>query len=152
MNNDERQAVVTVAGMARMCGLSRQRFHQLVKEGVFPSPLYDRDTRRPFFNEELQAVCVEVRRRNQGVNGKIVLFYAPRRNVISSTRKATKRQQPKVNTGVIDGLRSLGLVVTPKQVEAAMKEVFPQGTSGVEHGELLRAVFLHVKKRQEQER
>ncbi len=149
MNNDERKAVVTVAGMARMCGLSRQRFHQLVKQGVFPSPLYDRDTRRPFFDEELQSVCVEVRRNNQGVNGKIVLFYAPRSNVISSTRKPTKRQQPKMDTGLIDGLRSLGLTVTPKQIEAAVNEVFPRGTNGVEHGDVIRTVFLHVKKRQE---
>jgi hypothetical protein len=58
--------IVSVAEMARMCGLSRTRFYQLVGEGVFPSPVYDLRTRRPFFTEQMQAVCLEVRQRNAG--------------------------------------------------------------------------------------
>ena len=33
--------------------------------------------RRPFYHEELQAVCLDVRRRNCGIDGKPVLFYCP---------------------------------------------------------------------------
>ena len=48
------QTVVSVAGMAKLVGLSRQRFHQLMTEGVFPSPVYDIRTRRPHYTEEMQ--------------------------------------------------------------------------------------------------
>src|SRR5471030_2220513 len=70
------KTVVTVAEMARMVGLSRARFYQLMQTGTFPPPLYDAQTHRPHFNEEMQLICLDVRRRNCGVNGKPVLFYA----------------------------------------------------------------------------
>ena len=37
----ETKAAVTVAEMARMFGMSRARFYQLQKAGVFPTPVYD---------------------------------------------------------------------------------------------------------------
>ena len=70
------KAVVTVSEMARMVGLSRARFHELVEAGFFPSPVYCVTTRRPMYVEELQTTCLNVRRKNLGVNGKPVLFYA----------------------------------------------------------------------------
>ena len=63
--------------MARMVGLSRSRFHQLIGT-TFPWPLYSVSTRRPFYDEELQKCCLEVRRRNCGIDGKPVLFYSRR--------------------------------------------------------------------------
>jgi hypothetical protein len=48
------KAVVSVAEMARMVGMSRARFYQLLNEGVFPPPLYRIETRRPFFNQQMQ--------------------------------------------------------------------------------------------------
>src|SRR4051812_5990340 len=74
----ELQTVISVSDMARRVGLSRQRFTQLVSEGVFPSPVYDVQTRRPFYTAELQERCLEVKRRNVGVNGRVVLFYTKR--------------------------------------------------------------------------
>ena len=62
-------------------GLSRQRFYQLIGT-TFPYPVYDLKSRRPFYTAELQAMILEVRRRNCGIDGKPVLFYA-RRNVIA---------------------------------------------------------------------
>src|SRR5271156_6193222 len=83
------KAVVSVAEMARMCGLSRARFYQLVEAGVFSPPLYRIDTKRPFFNQEMQEVCLEVRRKNCGINGRPVLFYARRLGAPISKAKAT---------------------------------------------------------------
>ena len=54
------KAAVTVAEMARMCGLSRARFYQLQKAGVFPVPQVNPSTKRPFYDQELQKVCLEV--------------------------------------------------------------------------------------------
>ena len=62
----EVKAGVSVSDMARTVGLSRQRFHQLVKEGVFPQPLLDEATGRPYYDESGQTQCLEVRHRNCG--------------------------------------------------------------------------------------
>lgn len=150
--SDETKAIVTVSEMARMCGLSRARFYQLQKAGIFPSPLYDVKTRRPIYVEEMQEVCLEVRRRNCGINGKPILFYA-RRNPLappkSKSRKA-KAPAPKVEQypELVEALQALGLSgVTGAQVGVAIKEVFPQGTAGVEQPELVRSVFLYLRRK-----
>jgi len=145
------KSIVSVAEMARMCGLSRARFYQLSNEGVFPAPLYRIDTRRPFFDEEMQAVCLEVRRRNCGVNGRAVLFYSARIGSAVVKTKAKKKTPSKTNgyfNDLIEGLRCLGLTtVTASQVESAVRQVYPKGVDGVEAGTVLRAVFLHLKRR-----
>jgi hypothetical protein len=145
------KAAVSVAEMARMVGLSRARFYQLQKAGVFPQPERNEETGRPFYTEELQKVCLEVRRRNFGVNGKAVLFYARRTPVAPATPKprkdkATKKQDQ--HTALIDALKSLGLAsVTAAQVGLAVKELYPQGTSGVDEADLVRAVFLFLRRK-----
>ncbi|MEI7684846.1 MAG: hypothetical protein WCL32_07440 [Planctomycetota bacterium] len=149
--NEQIRAVVSVAEMARMVGLSRARFYQLQNEGVFPSPHYDVSTRRPFYDELLQQSCLEVRRRNCGVNGKPILFYARRPNgtgtVAKPAKPKTKREMPQ-HDHLLDGLKSLGLTsVTSIQVGAAVKEIYPQGTEGVDDAEVIRAVFLHLRRR-----
>ena len=139
----DHESLVSVAEMARQCGLSRGRFYQLVGT-TFPTPVYDLRTRRPFYTEELQQVCLDVRRRNCGIDGRPVLFYA-RRTTITATKKPSRRRT-QAAPDLIDGLRSLGLVaVTPTQAVAALKSLYPSGTDGVSQGEVLRAVFLHLR-------
>ncbi len=142
------KAVVSVAEMARMIGLSRQRLYQLMG-GAFPWPLYDIATKRPFYPEELQQVCLEVRRRNCGIDGKPVLFYATgHRKQQQKPRQKTKRPaQKKEFGGIIDGLTALGLsAVSNDQVATAIKELFPSGIADHDQAEVLRAVFLHLKR------
>jgi hypothetical protein len=143
------KTIVTFSEMARMLSLSRSRLYQLVRAGVFPSPVYDVRTHRPIFTEELQKVCLEVRRRNCGINGQPVLFYAkgpgPAKPTKPTKAKAITKGQ---YADVLDGLRALGLAAaTSQQVEAAVKELFPAGLDGVDRGQVIRAVFLHLKRR-----
>jgi len=141
------KAFATVAEMARMCGLSRARFYQLTKEGVFPTPVYRIDNRRPLYTEEMQEVCLDVRRRNCGINGKPVMFYS--RRVGTPVTKSKKRSPAKQNKHVelIDGLQALGLAnVKGSDVEAALNQCFPNGHDGVDEGTVLRATFLHLKR------
>ena len=141
------KAVVSVAEMARMCGLSRARFYQLVNEGVFPPPLYRIETKRPFFSQDMQEVCLEVRRRNCGINGRPVLFYARRLGTPISKAKATPPKNSHKHADVIEGLRALGLTtVTAAQVEAALERCMPNGKSGVDDETILRTVFLFLKR------
>ena len=145
------KAVVSIAEMARMVGLSRARFYQLMGT-TFPLPRYTVSTKRPFYDEELQNLCLEVRRRNCGIDGKPVLFYAKRiGTTIQKPRKVTPTPPPpKVEAhhdDILDGLRSLGLAAaTLPQVTAAVKELYPGGVKNENRGQVLRAVFLRLKR------
>jgi hypothetical protein len=145
--NEESKAAVTVAQMARMCSLSRSRFYQLIGS-AFPEPSRD-DRGRPFYDAEQQAICLEVRRRNYGIDGRPILFYAPRH----CSPVAKRKPKPKTNSTsrypeIVDGVRALGLTtVTAAEVEAVVKRLFPSGTDGVDPGEVIRSVFLSIKRR-----
>jgi hypothetical protein len=149
MTVEQNAKAVSVAEMSRMVGLSRARFYQLMGS-AFPWPLYDIRTKRPFFTEEMQEVCLEVRRRNCGIDGKAVLFYA--RRFGSPSPKATKKKVTSAKTNgqlneLVEGVRCLGLTtVTTAQVESAFKKSFPNGRNGVDDGAVLRAVFLQIKR------
>ena len=147
--NEPTKFAVSVADMARMVGLSRARFYQLVDDGVFPRPERHAVTGRPFFSDEQQKVVLEVRRRNCGVNGKEVLFYA-RRLPSGQTLAKPRRARPTPGVGphadLLAALHALGLAgVTPSQVADALGESFPNVIVGVDEGELVRAVFLRLK-------
>ena len=145
----ETKAAVSIAEMARMVGLSRARFNQLMGK-TFPWPRYSLSNHRPFYNEELRNMCLEVRRRNCGIDGKPVMFYAKRINSTIPVRKPRKVMPPKVEAGhddILDGLRSLGLMTaTMPQVVAVVKEQFPGGVNDGNRGQVLRAVFLKLKR------
>ena len=145
----EKQAV-TVAEMARMVGLSRARFYQLVGS-AFPHPLYDIATRRPYYTLELQEACLEVRQRNLGVDGKPILFHQRRHEVARMRPGRSKRKAMPSNDSrykdLINGLKSLGMAgVTAVQVEKALAELHVSGLDNKDQGSMLRAVFLHLKR------
>lgn len=144
------KAAVTVAEMARMVGLSRSRFYQLIGT-AFPEPERHPETGRPLYTEELQRVCLEVRKRNCGIDGKPILFYARR---LGSAPSQPKPPKPKLEAkrgdamALVDGLNALGLTAaTAAQVQRVTEELYPQGMIGIDQREVLRAVFLHLKRK-----
>jgi len=144
------RSVATVRDVARMVALSPSRFYQLQQAGIFPPPLYDIATRRPFYNEEQQRACLEVRRRNCGINGKPVLFYARRLDGVavksSSRRNVLKKTNSREHDEIIAGLKSLGLTgITTQAVQEAVRKSFPGGTTKVDPAEVIRNVFLRLK-------
>ena len=145
----ETKAAVSVAEMARMVGLSRSRFYQLIGT-AFPEPERQPETGRPIYTEEQQQVCLDVRRRNCGIDGKPVLFYARRLGTAPSRPKLPK-PKPEAKQGdvpaLVEGLNALGLTTaTAAQVQKVTQELYPKGTEGIDQGEVLRAVFLHLKR------
>lgn len=147
--NEPTKVAVSVADMARLVGLSRARFYQLVEAGVFPPPERQAETNRPFYSEEQQKVVLDVRRRNCGVNGQPVLFYARRLPTGPTPRKPAAKPAPKVepHADLLAALQSLGLAgVSALKVADAVGDVFPNGITGVDEGEVVRAVFLHLKR------
>lgn len=147
--NKQTKAVVSVAEMARMVGLSRQRFYQLMGS-TFPTPMYDVKTRRPFYPEDLQLVCLEVRRSSCGADGKPILFYAKgHRPAPKRTRSNVKesRQKSCRIDWIVDGLAALGMQsVSNDQVATAISQVCPDGIDGLDQQEVLRDVFLQIKR------
>ncbi len=146
--NDELKAAVTVAEMARIIGMSRSRLYQLIGK-AFPEPNRD-ESGRPYFDEDQQRTIIEVRRRNCGIDGKPILFYAPRNSI--SAPQPKRRSKPKAASSnqhddIIEGVRALGLTAaTAAQVEQSLTESFPNGTVGVDPGEVIRSVFLSIKR------
>jgi hypothetical protein len=143
------KSVVSVSEMARMVGLSRARFYQLVKRGTFPVADEDPQTKRPCYGEEKQRQILDARRRNCGVDGKPILFYS-RRSDLGQSKTAAPPKKPKAKSNrhsdLLDGLGQLGVTTTVAQVEPLVKELFPAGTEGVEPGEVIRAVFLRIRR------
>lgn len=144
-NNDIRfKPAVSVTQMCVTLQLSRARFYELVKRGVFHPPVYSLATRRPFYLLEQQKDNVAVKETNIGVNGEFILFYQPRdKQTASTVRSPTEKTRPPSlqHPGLLEGLRSLGLTPTQEQVAAAVVESFPRGTEGVDESEILRAVY-----------
>jgi len=145
------KAAVSVTEMARMVGLSRARFYQLVKRGTFPPADQDTLSKRPCYFEDKQRLILDARRRNCGVDGKPILFYCRRNDAgqpRSSPRPASGKLKAvvKKHTDLIDGLAALNVSVTVAEVEPLMKELFPSGTDGVDPGEVIRAFFLRIQR------
>jgi len=147
---DNLKAAVSVTEMARMLGMSRSRFYQLVQEGVFLPPVHDTETRRPFFPPEIQKANLEIRARNYGANNRPILFYS-RRSYASAPReprpsKPASETQP-VDPDLIEALVDLGLDdPTDAQVRSAIRTCYPGGTTGVDESEVLRAIYRYLKR------
>lgn len=155
-------SAVSVSDMARMVGLSRSRFHQLLQSGVFPKPSIDPESKRPFYDSDGQAVCLQVRQRNCGINGKRVLFYArpfgvhlagkPRTSNVQSSSARKRKSEPKQTASkpskldlLVEGLKSLGLPhVTAAEASAAIHQVFPIDSQRPSDEEVLLKVFRHL--------
>lgn len=136
------KAIVTVSEMAKMVGLSRARFYQLVRAGIFPPPVYRLG--RPVYTEQMQEVCLGVRKSHRGVNGEPILFYTKRRPSKPARPPAPKNKNV---AALVEGLNALGLATaTAAEVERVTKELFPKGTNGMDQGEILKRVFLHLMK------
>ncbi len=158
-NQEPLKEIVTVTEMSRMVRLSRARFYQLTREGIFPPPSRNEQTGRPFFNREQQEQCLQVRQRNRGANGKAVMFYGCR--IEARPQPVSKRKQLPISrlskgqalrdpvvTELRHGLTQLGVTnVTDADIHKAVSGTYPDGHRDVESAELLRAVFGELQRR-----
>jgi predicted DNA-binding transcriptional regulator AlpA len=141
------KAAATVTEVAAMCQLSRSRFYDLVHAGVFPKPVHNETVSRPIYVRELIDQCLEIRRTGIGLNQKVVVFNHKRRR--SAQAKPRQVRQPVANEHgeLVEALRSLGLAATGQDVQSALSDVYPTGTTGIDQGEVIRRLFLHLRGR-----
>ena len=153
-NNPNIPDILSITQMARLLCLSRSRFYQLMSENIFLPPIYSASNKRPYFTSEMAEQNMAVKKNNVGVNGKIVLFYSSRNNSILPTHRKKSGKNKSINNIVEDthkdvkeGLCALGLSgVSNAQIESTLASCFPGGTGGTPEGEILRAVFLSIKR------
>ena len=142
---------VSVTEMASMCGLSRSRFYDLIGT-AFPKPMHDEATGRPYYDQNLQDKCLEVRATNVGVDGKPVVFYASRsRRKIQQNDPQSSEPTTNCSTGIaklVNAMREMGLRgVTAKQVGELAGKLYPNGYE-LADGETLRRMFLELRDEQ----
>jgi hypothetical protein len=146
LSNSGTKTAVSVTEMATMMGLSRARLYQLIRKGKLPTPDIEEGSKRPYFNEDKQRQCLDVRRRNCGIDGKPIMFYSRRRDVGVSRKKVEKaKPAASPHADLIDHLGVMGITPTAAEVDAVVKELVPSGTTGTPQEEVFRAVFLRIR-------
>ena len=121
-------AVCSVSEMARKLELSRARFYQLKIAGVFPKPIYDDHTKRPFYPLDLQQKCIEVRKTGIGFNGKPVIFNTPRKN--DKANICSKGLDSEFNgfcNELVGVLKEFKLKLTQGKIKTALRQIRPDG-------------------------
>lgn len=143
LQDNNLQAVCSVTQMAAKLGLSRVRFYQLLKIGVFPKPVYLGNPERPFYPLDLQQRCLDIRKTGIGLNGRPTIFYASRK------RECKIQTDPSgyKNEDLADALRRLGLNVTLNKVKNAVKTLYPEGlTQQHDEGRVVRDLFRYFER------
>lgn len=140
------KVVCSISEMADALDLSRARFYQLLRTGIFPQPIYDIRTKRPYYNLELQEKCQEVKQTGVGCNGQYILFYSPRKKNNNGTRKTTPKKISKYQD-ITETLITMGLDVSSKDVETAVNSLYPQGIGDSDQGVVIREIFRFFKQK-----
>jgi hypothetical protein len=142
LSNNDFKAVCSVTELAKNLDMSRARFYQLQKVGVFPEPVYCIRTKRPFYPMDLQQKCLEIRRTGIGCNGRPIIFYSKRSGVPNKPQD-NHGQEYKELAGT---LKQMGLNVTTGKVKDAVKVLRPEMS---EHpsidGTIIRDLFRYFR-------
>jgi hypothetical protein len=142
-----RRAAYSVTETAKLCGLSRARFYDLIRDGVMPWPTYCLFTRKPMYLADAAALCVRVRETNTGIDGRYVIFYARREHApgspVPSAARSAQRPAPidPLTQEMVETLRAMGVRQGQAEVVAAINARCLGGVTEASFETDLRAVF-----------
>jgi len=125
MPNNDLNEVCSVSRQAQKLGLSRSRFYQLQKVGVFPLPVYCIRTRRPIYPQNLQMVCMDIRKRGIGCNGQPVIFYSAR----DSEKEKPCRNSDVAHKKIAVALKNMGIKATTTEIRKAINTLDTKGVA-----------------------
>jgi hypothetical protein len=157
MNNHKvkiEKPICSISAMAKTLNLSRSRLYQLQKQGIMPLAIYDIRTKRAFFDQRLQQLCLQIRETGIGANGSYILFYSVRHTHPDDVQKVNKRgSKPKSNPcseydDIVQTLKDMGMNVSASDVEEAIRNLYPDGIDGKDQGIVIREIYRTVKGRQ----
>ena len=160
-NEDNIPSLVSIGQMCKLLNLSKARFYSLISTSdlsicFFLPPIYGLDNRRPYYSREMAQQNIDFKRNSTGLNNKVLLFYNSKSSGVSSgpkPKKVEQKNQPSIDkhSELIAGLASLGLSdTTAAQIDAALSFCFPNGSQDIDDSEKLRAVFRHIKQKNEE--
>jgi len=142
------KSAVTVTEMAEMCQISRSRFYDLMEAGVFPKPVQHPSTKRPMYDLELQKKCLEIRQTGIGANGLPVLFNRkPKKAAQPRPQQKPEPEKRPDHAELIEALKGLGLNTSNQAVAEAVATLFPSGHAGLDQGDVICKVFLHLQRK-----
>ena len=145
MENDFKE-ICSVKQLASKLGMSKARFYQHLKEGIFPPPVYCIRKKRPLYPENLQQQCMDIRRTGIGYNGVPVIFYTTRKNETCKSQKQSNHEYKEL----VEVLKSMSIKVTSKEIKTALGVLgIPNVTQGTISDEIITKLFNHfTQKRQ----
>lgn len=127
---------VTISELSEILGISPSRLYDLIRDGILPEPLRNPKNQRPYFSSELTEACKQVVRTRVGLNG---LPYTPNRKRNKDGRSNHRSR----HDSLVLSLAGLGLNATSKQVDEVVRSL----PEGLEEGELVKQVFLALRRR-----
>ncbi len=141
-----RKAVVSVVEMSSLLNLSKSRFYALIQAGIFPRPVRNQSCKRPVFDLDLQRKCLDIRQTGIGCNGQPVLFNRKARRPAMPKSRQDRPALTEEQAELMVALKSLGLNATADEILAALQDLYPNGLAGVDQGEVVRQIFLKIRK------
>ena len=142
---------INVSVMSQYLGLSRSRLYQLTQQGILLKPVYLINNKRPVYTREMALRNLKVKKSNVGVNGDIVMFYSARNKIVPVLKKISRKaKDTKAEnthyTELIEALESLGMDrVTSSDIDAAIRDCFPDETPDLDDDQTLTTVFRYLK-------
>jgi hypothetical protein len=111
------KTVFSVTEVVKELGLSRARFYQLQKMGVFPKPLFA-GPKRPFYPLDLRQKCIDIRQTGVGYNGLPTVFYNLRKDFQQSCLNYER---------LANALQKINTNVTVEAVKKATTDLYRKG-------------------------
>jgi len=140
LSNNDFKAVCSVTELAKNLDMSRARFYQLQKVGVFPEPVYCIRTKRPFYPMDLQQKCLEIRRTGIGYNGRPIIFYSKKNGAATKPNSCSEDK----NKELSDTLKQMGLKISPAEAGKAFMTLYPENWKKLDiDGEVIAEVFRY---------
>jgi len=138
LTDNDWEKVCSVSELAQRLGLSRQRFYQLLKRGIFPWPVYCIHTHRPYYPGFLLQKCLEIRKTGIAQNGQAILFNSRRKKKAGKTAGHADLPYDEIT----QMLKRMGLPLTGKEVKKALMVLHPEGVApNHDVGTLIRDLF-----------
>jgi len=134
--------------MADLCEISRSRFYELMKAGVFPKPVQHPSSSRPLYTLDLIEKCLQIKQTGVTMNGTPVMFNRKLKKAVPT--KHNGKPAPKEKTidpliePILDAVKALGLTTTLQAVSEAVAAFYPTGIADQDQGDVIRRTFLYL--------
>jgi DNA-binding transcriptional MerR regulator len=133
----------SVSKTARLIGLSRPRFYELLNKGVFPRPHRNPSNNRPYYDQNLYEKCRQIKATGIDIKGRRVIFYKPRQK---QTKKESSSKDLPLKE-IYDILTQMGINCSKKDFINITKTTYPNGFKKLDKGVVIRELYRQLCKR-----